>query len=89
MDTNIKLKKLEESTLKINTLIEQLKDDLLVQQNKNKQLKKLKNHIYDYTHENDQHFTTSYNVGRLKSIIQHMFEIIQNQDKRISELERK
>jgi len=31
MDTNIKLKKLEESTLKINTLIEQLKDDLLVQ----------------------------------------------------------
>lgn len=89
MDTNIKLKKLEESTLKINTLIEQLKDDLLVQQNKNKQLKKLKNHIYDYTHENYQHFTASYNVGRLKSIIQHMFEIIQNQEKRISELERK
>jgi len=88
MDTNKKFTELEATTSKINLLIEQLKEEIYVQQNKNKQLKKLKEIIYDYSHENDQHFTASYNVGRLKAIIHHMFGIIEQQDKRISELEK-
>jgi hypothetical protein len=89
MDCNEKIAELEASTEKINLLIEQLKDEIVVQQNRNKQLKKLKEIIYDYSHENSEHFTASYNVGRLKAIIHHMFGIIEQQDKRISELERK
>lgn len=89
MDCNKKISELETNTLKINLLIEQLKHEITVQQNKNKQLKKLKEIIHDYSHENSQHFTASYNVGRLKAIIHHMFGIIEQQDKRISELERK
>ena len=88
MDTNKKFTELEDRTAKINLLIEQLKDEISVQQNKNKQLKKLKEIIYDYSHENSQHFTASYNVCRLKAIIHHMFGIIEQQDKRISELEK-
>lgn len=89
MNTNKKITELEASTVKINLLIEQLKDEIAIQQNKNKQLKKLKEIIYDYSHENTHHFTASYNVGRLKAIIHHMFGIIEQQDKRITELERK
>jgi hypothetical protein len=89
MVTNKKFTELEATTSKINLLIEQLKEEISVQQNKNKQLKKLKEIIYDYSHENSQHFTASYNVGRLKAIIHHMFGIIEQQDKRISDLERK
>lgn len=90
MDTNTKITELEASTAKINLLIDQLKDELLQQElKKDKQLKKLKEIIYDYSHENEQRFTASYNVGRLKAIIHHMFGIIERQDKRISELERK
>ena len=89
MDCNVKITELEASTAKINLLIEQLKDEITIQENKNKQLKKLQEIIYDYSHENTQHFTASYNVGRLKAIILHMFGIIEQQDRRISELERK
>lgn len=92
MGTNKKITELEVTTLKINTLIDQLKDEIIIQQNKNnqlKKLKKLKKIIYDYSNSNRKQFTASYNVGRLKAIINHMFEIIQSQDKRISELERK
>jgi hypothetical protein len=84
----VKIKELEAKSVKINLLIEQLKDEIAIQENKNKQLKKLKKIIYDYSHENTHNFTESYNVGRLKAIIHHMFVIIEQQDKRISDLER-
>lgn len=87
MDHNNKITELEVNSNKIKLLIEQLKDEIHQKRNENKLLQKLKEIVYDYSHENCQHFTASYNVGRLKAIIHHMFEIIQRQDKRITELE--
>ena len=85
---NNKITELEMNSNKIKLLIEQLKDEILQKEREeNKLLQKLKEIVYDYSHENCQHFTASYNVGRLKAIIHHMFEIIQRQDKRITELE--
>ena len=76
--------------IKIQILIDQIKDELRKKEKKRDvQIKKLKKIIYDYSHENGEYFTALYNVGRLKSIIHHMFEIIQKQDVRITELERK
>ena len=48
MNTNKKITELEVNSVKINLLIEQLKDEIAIQQNRNKQLKKLKEIIYDY-----------------------------------------
>lgn len=89
MNCNVKSQNQTLEHQKINLLIEQLKDEITIQQNKNKQLKKLQEIIYDYSHENTHQFTASYNVIRLKAIIHNMFEIIQSQDERIRELERK
>lgn len=76
--------------INIQILIDQIKDELIIKEKKRDvHIKKLKKIIYDYSHENSEYFTESYNVGRLKSIIHHMFEIIQKQDARITDLERK
>jgi hypothetical protein len=90
MTDNIKITEIEKNTEKIQKLIEQIKDELMKKEKeRNAQIKKLKKIIHDYSHENTSHFTSSYNVGRLKAIVNHLYEIILKQDERISELERK
>lgn len=90
MTDNIKITEIEKNTEKIQKLIEQIKDELMKKEKeRNAQIKKLKKIIYDYSHESTSQFTSSYNVGRLKAIVNHLYEIILKQDERISELERK
>lgn len=90
MTKNIKITEIEKNTKKIQNLIDQIKDELMKKEKKrDTQIKKLKKIIYDYSHENTSHFTSSYNVGRLKAILNHLYEIILKQDERIANLERK
>ena len=47
----------------------------------------LEKNINNYTSESSSYFTTHYNISRLKNIFDLLFNIIKEQDKRISSLE--
>ena len=51
MDHNNKITELEVNSNKIKLLIEQLKDKIHQKRNENKLLQKLKEIVYDYSHE--------------------------------------
>lgn len=82
------LQKLENIQFVVNELTNSIKNQI-IKDNKtnNKRINSLEKNIQQYNSQSNAHFTCNYNIGRLKNIIDSLFLIIKEQDKRITQLE--
>jgi predicted RNase H-like nuclease (RuvC/YqgF family) len=82
------LQKLENIQFVVNELTNSIKNQI-IKDNKtnNKRINSLEKNIQQYNSERNEHFKCNYNIGRLKNIIDSLFLVIKEQDKRITQLE--
>ena len=82
------LEKLENIQFIVNELTNSIKNQIIEDdKTKNKRINNLEKTIQKYTSEDNAYFKANYNIGRLKKIIDNLFIIIKEQDKRITQLE--
>ena len=82
------LQKLENIQFVVNELTNSIKNQIIEDdKTKNKRINNLEKIILKYNSEDNAYFKSNYNIGRLKKIIDSLFLIIKEQDKRITQLE--
>jgi len=82
------LEKLENIQFIVNELTNSIKNQIIKDdKTKNKRIYNLEKYIQKYNSEDNAYFKSNYNVGRLKKIIDNLFIIVKEQDKRITQLE--
>tara|TARA_B110000483_G_C17685445_1_gene347294 strand:+ start:98 stop:358 length:261 start_codon:yes stop_codon:yes gene_type:complete len=84
----MEIEKLDNLQFVINELIDNIKIHTTQErENRTQNMILLEKNINNYTSESSSYFTTHYNISRLKNIFDLLFNIIKEQDKRISSLE--
>jgi hypothetical protein len=84
----MEIEKLDNLQFVINELIDNIKTHTIQErENRTQNINLLEKNINNYTEENSSCFTSHYNVGRLKNILDLLFNIMKEQDKRILALE--
>jgi len=84
----MEIEKLDNLQFVINELIDNIKTHTTQErENRTQNMILLEKNINNYTAESSSYFTTHYNISRLKNIFDLVFNIIKEQDKRISSLE--
>jgi len=82
------LEKLENIQFIVNELTNSIKNQIIKDdKTKNKRIYNLEKNIQTYNSEDNAYFKSNYNVARLKKIIDNLFIIVKDQDKRIIQLE--
>lgn len=82
------LEKLENIQFIVHELTNSIKNQIIKDdKTKNKRINNLEKNIQKYNSEDNAYFKSNYNIGRLKKIIDSLFLIIKEQDKRITQLE--
>jgi hypothetical protein len=82
------LEKLENIQFIVHELTNSIKNQIIKDdKTKNKRINNLEKNIQKYNSEDNACFKSNYNIGRLKKIIDSLFLIIKEQDKRITHLE--
>ena len=85
---NEKIEKMDNLQFVINELITNIKQETSSNINtQNVNINELEKNVKTYSHENTSHFNASYNIERLKTILNNLYNIIKEQDKRITQLE--
>lgn len=82
------LEKLENIQFIVHELTNSIKNQIIKDdKTKNKRIYNLEKNIQTYNSEDNAYFKSNYNVARLKKIIDNLFIIVKDQDKRIIQLE--
>ena len=82
------IEKLENIQFIVNELTNSIKNQIIEDdKTKNKRINNLEKNIQKYNSEDNAYFKSNYNIGRLKKIIDNLFIIVKEQDKRITQLE--
>jgi len=82
------IEKLENIQFIVNELTNSIKNQIIEDdKTKNKRINNLEKNIQKYNSEDNAYFKCNYNIGRLKKIIDNLFIIVKEQDKRITQLE--
>ena len=82
------IEKLENIQFIVNELTNSIKNQIIEDdKTKNKRINNLEKNIQKYNSEDNAYFKCNYNIGRLKKIIDKLFIIVKEQDKRITQLE--
>lgn len=82
------LEKLENIQFIVHELTNSIKNQIIKDdKTKNKRINNLEKNIQKYNSEDNAYFKSNYNIGRLKKIIDNLFIIVKDQDKRIIQLE--
>ena len=82
------LKNLENIQFVVNELTNSIKTQIIKDsKSKNKRINNLEKYIERYNTNDNAYFKSNYNITLLKNIIDSLFLIIKEQDKRITQLE--
>jgi hypothetical protein len=82
------LKNLENIQFVVNELTNSIKNQIIEDNKlKNQKINNLEKNIQKYNSDNTSQFQANYNIIRLKKILNELFFIIKEQDKRITQLE--
>ena len=82
------LEKLENIQFIVNELTNSIKNQIIEDdETKNKRINNLEKNVERYISNDNSYFKSNYNIGLLKNILNNLFLIIKEQDKRITQLE--
>ena len=82
------LDKLENIQFVVNELTDSIKNQIIKDNDtKNKRISNLEKKIKIYNNHDNAYFTANYSIGRLKHILNNLFLIMKEQEKRINQLE--
>lgn len=82
------IEKLENIQFIVNELTNSIKNQIIEDdKTKNKRINNLEKNVERYITNDNSYFKCNYNIGLLKNILNNLFLIIKEQDKRITQLE--
>ncbi len=82
------IEKLENIQFIVNELTNSIKNQIIEDdETKNKRINNLEKNVKRYITNDNSYFKCNYNIGLLKNILNNLFLIVKEQDKRITQLE--